>query len=70
MLILDVIEQLRVNQLRKQYLLPEKQVSFFDIAKTQLGLHSTNYWTPYLSIYARLGDYNPKKVFSALNKGD
>lgn len=63
------IEQLHWNQLRKQYLLDEKVDSFYDIAKTQLGLHSTDYWTPYFSVWARIGDFNAKKMFDSLNNG-
>jgi hypothetical protein len=64
------LEQYRINQLRKQYLIPKTQLSLFQIIKTHLGLHSTNYWTPYLSLYARIGDYDPKVVFDALNQGN
>ncbi|MFX0050897.1 MAG: winged helix DNA-binding domain-containing protein [Candidatus Hermodarchaeota archaeon] len=64
------IQQLRLNQLRKQYLLEQDKINFHDIAKNHLGLHSTDYWTPYLSVYSRIGDYNPEKVFQSLNTGD
>ena len=64
------LERFRINQLRKQHLVSESQISLFDIIKTHLGLHSTNYWTPYLSLYARIGEYNPKKLFNALNQGN
>jgi hypothetical protein len=64
------LNQLRINQLRKQHLLAEESLSYKEVIKNQLGLHSTNYWTPYLSIYARLGDYNTNDVFQALNKGN
>lgn len=63
-------DQLRFNLLRKQYLLAEEDLIYSDPAKTHLGLHSTDYWTPYLSVYARIGDYDPKIMFDALNKGD
>jgi hypothetical protein len=64
------IQELRLNQLRKQYLLEDNKVSFHDIVKNHLGLHSTDYWTPYLSVFARIGDYNPEKIFQSLNQGD
>ncbi|MFX0087298.1 MAG: DNA glycosylase AlkZ-like family protein [Candidatus Hodarchaeota archaeon] len=64
------LNQLRINQLRKQYLLAEEPLTFKEVIKNQLGLHSTDYWTPYFSIYARIGDYNPKDLFQALNRGD
>jgi hypothetical protein len=62
-------EQLHWNQLRKQFLLDEKPKDFFQVAKTQLGLHSTDYWTPYLSVWARLGDYDAKSVFESIDNG-
>lgn len=62
-------EQLHWNQLRKQFLLEEKPSDFYQIAKEQLGLHSTDYWTPYLSVWARLGDYDAGKVFESLDNG-
>ncbi|MFX0171808.1 MAG: winged helix DNA-binding domain-containing protein [Candidatus Hodarchaeota archaeon] len=64
------IQQLRENQLRKQCLLEDNKISFQDIARNHLGLHSTDYWTPYLSVFARIGDYNPKMMFQSLNSGD
>ena len=63
------IEQLRWNQLRKQNFFNEKSLSFYEIAKSQLGLHSTDYWTPYLSAWARIGDYDAHEVFKSLNSG-
>ncbi|MGY5854988.1 MAG: crosslink repair DNA glycosylase YcaQ family protein, partial [Candidatus Thorarchaeota archaeon] len=62
-------EQLHWNQLRKQFLLDEKPSDFYQVAKAQLGLHSTDYWTPYLSVWARLGDYDAKKVFESIDNG-
>ncbi len=62
--------QLRINQLRKQHLLSDEPLSFYDITQKQLGLHSTDYWTPYLSVFARIGDYNPELLFKSLNQGD
>ena len=62
-------EQLHWNQLRKQFLLDEKPSDFYEVAKAQLGLHSTDYWTPYLSVWSRLGDYDAKKVFEAIDNG-
>lgn len=62
-------EQLLWNQLRKQSLLDEKPTSFYHVAKEQLGLHSTDYWTPYLSVWARLGDYDARSVFESIDNG-
>ncbi|MFW9957872.1 MAG: winged helix DNA-binding domain-containing protein [Candidatus Odinarchaeota archaeon] len=62
-------EQIRWNQLRKQHLLDEKALDFYDLVKTQLGLHSTDYWTPYFSVWARIGDYDVEKMFESINSG-
>ncbi|MFW9844220.1 MAG: DNA glycosylase AlkZ-like family protein, partial [Candidatus Thorarchaeota archaeon] len=62
-------EQLHWNQLRKQFLLDEKVANYSDIAKYQLGLHSTDYWTPYFSTWARFGDFDAKEMFDSLDNG-
>ena len=63
------LEQLHWNQLRKQFLLDEKVGNYYDVAKYQLGLHSTEYWTPYFSIWARIGDFDAKDMFESLDNG-
>jgi hypothetical protein len=63
------VEQLHWNQLRKQFLLDEKASDFYEVAKTQLGLHSTDYWTPYLSVWARIGNFDAKNVFESIDNG-
>ncbi|MHA3963830.1 MAG: winged helix DNA-binding domain-containing protein [Candidatus Thorarchaeota archaeon SMTZ1-45] len=62
-------EQLHWNQLRKQSLLDEKPSDFYQVAKDQLGLHSTDYWTPYLSVWARIGDYDAESMFDSIDNG-
>jgi len=62
-------EQVRWNQLRKQHLLDEKASDFCEVAKAQLGLHSTDYWTPYFSVWARIGNFDAKKMFESINNG-
>ncbi|MFW9768076.1 MAG: winged helix DNA-binding domain-containing protein [Candidatus Thorarchaeota archaeon] len=62
-------EQLHWNQLRKQFLLDEEASDYYHVAKTQLGLHSTDYWTPYLSVWARIGDYDARKMFEDIDNG-
>ena len=62
-------EQLHWNQLRKQFLLDERPSDFYQVAKDQLGLHSTDYWTPYLSVWSRLGDFDAKKMFESIDNG-
>jgi hypothetical protein len=66
---IPTLEQIRWNHFRKQQLLDEKPPDFYEIAKTQLGLHSTDYWTPYLSVWARIGNFNAKKMFESINNG-
>ncbi len=63
------VEQIRLNHLRKQSSFKEKRGDFYEIAYSQLGLHSTDYWTPYLSVWARIGDYDAREVFESLNCG-
>ncbi len=63
------LDQMHWNQLRKQFLLDEKVANYKDIAKYQLGLHSTDYWTPYLSTWTRLGDFDAKDMFESLDNG-
>ncbi|MFX1262897.1 MAG: winged helix DNA-binding domain-containing protein [Promethearchaeota archaeon] len=64
------MEQIRLNQLRKQHAFDRQRPDFYEIARTQLGLHSTDYWTPYLSVWARVGDYDAEGIFKSLNTGD
>lgn len=67
---INIIELLRLNQLKKQYLISsEEKVSFYDLIENHLGLHSTDYWTPYLSLFARLGDFDIKELWNSLNSG-
>jgi hypothetical protein len=56
--------------LRKQYAFDTRKPSFYDVTRDQLGLHSTDYWTPYLSVWARIGNYNAEEIFRSLNSGD
>ncbi len=63
------LEQVRLNHLRKQIYLDLKTVDSYRVAKEQIGLHSTDYWTPYLSAWSRIGDYDAEAVFNSLNSG-
>ncbi|MFW9803112.1 MAG: winged helix DNA-binding domain-containing protein [Candidatus Thorarchaeota archaeon] len=64
------VQQVRLNHLRKQHAFDRERPDFYEVAKTQLGLHSTDYWTPYLSVWARIGDYDAEAIFRSLNSGD
>ncbi len=63
------LEQVRLNHLRKQIFLDLTNVDFYKVAVEQIGLHSTDYWTPYLSVWARIGDYDAQDVYNSLNSG-
>lgn len=63
------VEQVRLNHLRKQYAFEKVKPDFYTVAKEQLGLHSTDYWTPYLSVWARIGDYDAERIFNDINSG-
>ncbi|MHA1212465.1 MAG: DNA glycosylase AlkZ-like family protein [Candidatus Heimdallarchaeota archaeon] len=41
---------------------------YLDILQSHLGLHSTDYFTPYLSLWARIKDFNPNDLFTAINQ--
>jgi uncharacterized protein YcaQ len=63
------IAQARLNLWRKQGFLEKELVDFYDVVETLFGLHSTDYWSPYLSVWSRIGDYDAKSVFDDLNSG-
>ncbi len=59
---------LRAYQWDKQNLrLPAPAGSHRRLLKSQLGLHSTDYLTPYLSLWARIRRFEPKTLFDDLN---
>lgn len=61
------VEQMRWNQIRKQGLLDTIHRDFYDVVKSSIALHSTDYWTPYLSAWARIGDFDAEQVFMNMN---
>lgn len=59
------LERLRAARLHRQ------AASGLDaLVAEQVGLHSTDYATPYLSAWARLPDFEPRALFDRLNRGD
>ena len=41
-----------------------------EVVRTNLGLHSTDYWSPYLSLFVRLAErFDPEALFADLNAG-
>jgi hypothetical protein len=62
------IEKLRLYQASKQESFQGS--SFEKVTRELLGLHSTDYWTPYLSVWSRIGNYDAAKIFDAINSGE
>ena len=61
--------KLQYYQLEKQNLLKkEKQTNYHKILTNHIGLHSTDYLTPYIALWSRVEDFNPKKLFDDINK--
>ncbi|NHJ49983.1 MAG: winged helix DNA-binding domain-containing protein [Asgard group archaeon] len=57
--------------LDKQSLISKKPANqLSNLIHQQLGLHSTDYLTPYISLWNRIDDFDPKQLFMALNKLD
>lgn len=55
--------------LNKQSLIEKKPISeISSIVSEQLGLHSTDYLTPYISLWNRIEDFDPAVFFEAMNK--
>ncbi len=64
-----LIARARLNLWRKQGFLDKKLTDFYEVVGPLFGLHSTDYWSPYLSVWSRIGDYDAKSVFDDLNSG-
>ena len=63
------VPRLRLYQLTKQNLAAKAPAgSYRRLLKDHLGLHSTDYLTPYLSLQARVRDFEPQALFDDLNK--
>ena len=61
--------QHRHYQLAKQHFLRPATILPEELVREQLGLHSTDYWTPYLSTWARLRAFDAAAMFEQLNTG-
>jgi len=62
-------ESLRYYHLQKQSLLSKaNQNDFEEILKKHIGLHSTDYLTPYFSLWARVKKFEPAELFQAISK--
>ncbi|NHK30217.1 MAG: winged helix DNA-binding domain-containing protein [Asgard group archaeon] len=55
--------------LNKQFLIKKKSNGDFnDILLNQIGLHSTDNMTPYISLWNRVNNFQPEELFNGLNK--
>jgi hypothetical protein len=63
------VRLVRLYQLTKQNLAVKAAAgSYRRLLRDHLGLHSTDYLTPYLSLQARVRDFEPRALFNALNR--
>lgn len=61
-------QKIRYHHLWKQNLIEKTESNFLDIIDRHLGLHSTDYLTPYFSLWARIKDFEPGELFDSLIK--
>lgn len=63
------LRTLRLYHLAKQNLMTRAPArDYRRVLKDHLGLHSTDYLTPYLSLQARVEGFEPRELFDDLNK--
>ncbi|HEX9971891.1 MAG TPA: crosslink repair DNA glycosylase YcaQ family protein, partial [bacterium] len=61
-------EKIRFYQLHKQNLLAKADPGEYrKLLLDHIALHSTDYLTPYLSLWARVKEFDPKALFNDLN---
>ena len=61
-------KKIRLYHLQKQNLIQKADASDYSrLLVDHIGLHSTDYLTPYLSLWARVKDFEPKSLFDDLN---
>ena len=62
------ITNIRLFQLKNQNLIQQADsTEYTNILKDHIGLHSTDYLTPYISLWARIKSFEPKILFDDLN---
>jgi hypothetical protein len=62
------LQKIRLYHLHKQNLIYKADTSDYSrLLIDHIGLHSTDYLTPYLSLWARIKDFEPKSLFDDLN---
>ncbi len=63
-----VQKQIRLYHLQKQSLIRKTdKIGFGKIIKDHIGLHSTDYLTPYFSLWARVKNFDPTDLFNAIS---
>lgn len=63
------IRKIRFYHLQKQNLIQKASASSYpELLKKHLGLHSTDYLTPYFSLWARIENFDPARLFKDLNQ--
>ena len=61
------IQKIRLYQLFKQNLLEPVRQGYSQVMKDQIALHSTDYLTPYLSLWCRVENFEPALLLNDLN---
>jgi len=60
--------KIRLFQLKKQNLIGKAKLeNYRELLQTHMGLHSTDYLTPYFSLWARVDDFDPLLLLRDLN---
>ena len=63
------LRKLRLYHLKKQNLLQKAETgAYADVFRDHIALHSTDYLTPYLSLWARIENFDPVVLFDDLNR--
>ena len=61
-------KQIRQYQLSKQlFFHKQKGEDYYQVFRDQIALHSTDYLTPYISLWARVENFEPKLLFNDLS---
>jgi len=61
--------KIRFYQRHKQNLICKVEEDHYsELLKDHIGLHSTDYLTPYISLWARVKNFEPKRLFDDLNE--
>ncbi|NHJ05829.1 MAG: hypothetical protein EAX90_13465 [Candidatus Heimdallarchaeota archaeon] len=61
-------QKIRFYHLWKQNLIEKTESNFLDLIDNHIGLHSTDYLTPYFSLWARIKNFEPRALYDSLNK--